>query len=424
VQSEIASQVASRLDVALTDSVKTRLEARPTQNVAAYDAYLRARDGGNDPASLRASIAALEQAVALDPSFARAWAKLADRYSLLYSNGIPTRELAQAARRAVDRAIALAPGDASGFLAMTTYFRTIAAEPDSARAALETAVRLAPTDPDALAAKAHTEMTAGAWDSALVHIDAALARDPRAVARWTTKAELLSRLHRYAEARAAGDHGLQLQPADLRTTQMRTFAELMAGDLPAAQAVLRRSTANPVDVAAYMSAYNDLYWVLPAADQNVVLRLGPAAFGDDRAGWAAVRTEIYWMRGDTARARIYADSALAEFDQQLREVPDDPQRHVFRGLMLAYLGRKAEAIAEGERGTALLPLSRNADFGGYLEHQLARIYILTGEQEKAIDTIERLMQQGYLLSPGYLRIDPGFAPLRGNPRFQKLTAGA
>ena len=83
-------------------------------------------------------------------------------------------------------------------------------------------------------------------------------------------------------------------------------------------------------------------------------------------------------------------------------------------------GRKAEAITEGERGAALLPVSVDVMNGLYNEAQLARIYVIAGEQEKALDLIERLMKAGHPLSPGVLRIDPNFAPLRGNPRFQKL----
>jgi tetratricopeptide (TPR) repeat protein len=421
VQSEIASQVAGKLDVALSDSAKTQLETKPTQNVAAYDAYLRGNGTSNDPASLRANIASLEQAVALDPSFTKAWAELAIRYSLLYANSVPTRELSQAARRAADRAIALSPGEAVGFQALATYFRMVDVRPDSARAAIESAARLAPTDPKSLASQAAGEMTAGAWDAALGHVDAALARDPRSSRDWRMKAELLTRLHRYPEARIAADRALQLEPASANLVQWRVFPELMAGDLAAAQAVLRRSAANPADLAVFMSQYNDLYWVLPEADQNVVLRLGPSSFGGDRAAWGSVLAQIYAMRGDEARMRIYADSSRAALEEQLRDVPNDPQRHVFRGLMLAYLGRKAEAIAEAQRGAALLPASVDQVNGRYNEAQRARIYIITGEQGKALDLIEDLMKAGYFLSPGMLRIDPNFVPLRGNARFQKLV---
>jgi hypothetical protein len=92
--------------------------------------------------------------------------------------------------------------------------------------------------------------------------------------------------------------------------------------------------------------------------------------------------------------------------------------------MLAYLGRKAEAIAEGERGAALLPMTVDVLNGLYNRRQLMRIYIATGEQEKALDVLERLLKAGDMLSPAWLRIDPTFAPLRGNARFQKLAAGS
>jgi len=99
------------------------------------------------------------------------------------------------------------------------------------------------------------------------------------------------------------------------------------------------------------------------------------------------------------------------------------QRHAYRGLALAYLGRKAEAIQEGERGVALMPTSRDALLGAYLQHQLGRIYLLVGEPEKALDQLEPLLRMPYYLSPGWLRIDPTFAPLKGNPQFERLVAG-
>jgi serine/threonine-protein kinase len=90
---------------------------------------------------------------------------------------------------------------------------------------------------------------------------------------------------------------------------------------------------------------------------------------------------------------------------------------------LAYLGRKAEAIAEGERGVALVPISRDAYNGPYTQHQFVRMYLLVGEPEKALDQLEPLLKMPYYLSPGWLRINPTFAPLKGNPRFEKLIAG-
>ena len=87
------------------------------------------------------------------------------------------------------------------------------------------------------------------------------------------------------------------------------------------------------------------------------------------------------------------------------------------------MGRKAEAIVEGQRGVALQPISQDASNGPYFQHQLARIYLLLGEPEKALDQLEPLLRIPYYLSPGWLRIDPTFDPLRNNPRFRKLVQG-
>jgi serine/threonine-protein kinase len=110
-------------------------------------------------------------------------------------------------------------------------------------------------------------------------------------------------------------------------------------------------------------------------------------------------------------------------EDQLRDAPDDPQRLVFLGLALAYLGRHQQAIAEGERGVALMPLSHDATNGAYYLHQLVRIYLLAGQPEKALNQLEPLLRVPYYLSPGWLRIDPTFASLKGNPRFERLLAG-
>ncbi|MGH8622272.1 MAG: TPR end-of-group domain-containing protein, partial [Burkholderiales bacterium] len=131
----------------------------------------------------------------------------------------------------------------------------------------------------------------------------------------------------------------------------------------------------------------------------------------------------YALRGDRARTRAYADSARLAFEGPLRATPGDAQRHVFLGLALAHLGRKAEAMGEGERGVALVPFGKDAYTGPYFQHQLARIYIVLNEPEKALDQLEPLLKLPYYLSPGWLKVDPNFAPLRGNPRFRRLVAG-
>jgi len=201
---------------------------------------------------------------------------------------------------------------------------------------------------------------------------------------------------------------------------------LAQGDLDGARRVLANSPAD-VDLpsfVAYIATYWDLYWALDANQRALVKRLTPAAFDGDAGNWGIVLAEIYHMEGDTRRAAAYADSARAAFEQQLTATPEDAQRHTFLGLAHAYLGRKDLAIREGQRGAALQPVSSDAQTGPYFQHQLARIYILLGEPEKAMDQLEPLLKIPYYLSPGWLKIDPTFDPIRNHPRFQKLLSAA
>jgi hypothetical protein len=121
---------------------------------------------------------------------------------------------------------------------------------------------------------------------------------------------------------------------------------------------------------------------------------------------------------------VYADSARLALEQQLEAAPEDAQRHTMLGRALAILRQKAAAVREGQRGVALLPASKDVFLGPYLQHQLALIYLRVGEPEKALDQLEPLLRMPYYLSPRWLKIDPNFATLGDNPRFERLVKGS
>jgi serine/threonine protein kinase len=124
-------------------------------------------------------------------------------------------------------------------------------------------------------------------------------------------------------------------------------------------------------------------------------------------------TQAMLVEGDRRRAAAYGDSARGALEQQLYAAPDNNQLHALYGVALAYAGRKDAAIREGHRAVA--PDSLLSQQGNYNRHQLARIYILTGEQDRALEVLESLLER-------WLRVDPTFDPLRNNPRFRRLVS--
>ncbi|HXM79389.1 MAG TPA: tetratricopeptide repeat protein, partial [Thermoanaerobaculia bacterium] len=284
----------------------------------------------------------------------------------------------------------------------------------------------APGNADLLRGTAVAEETLGRWDAAVEHFREAERLDPRSIDTVRRLGDALLQLRRDAEARKAIDRGLGLAPTHLALIELKAMTFLVQGDLPGARAVLRAAPKEVEQTAlvAYVANYSDLGWVLDEQQRELLLRLTPSAFDDDRATWAFCLLEAYALRGDSVNVRVYAEEARKAIEEQLRGAPQDAQRHVGLGVALAYLGRKEEAIREGERAVALTPVTKDASYGAVIQHYLAIIYILVGEPERALDKLTPLLKIPYYLSPGWLAIDPNFGPLRKNPRFQRLVANA
>ena len=425
VQADIAGRVAEALNVALGANAREKLAERPTQNLAAYDAFLKGEAAyaqGNNPAALREAVGYFEQAVALDSTFAVAWAGLSQAQSFLYSSAAsPAR--ADQSRSAAERAIALTPNRPEGFIALGDYYRRVPVDPPRAIEQYNKGLQLAPTNADDLRGLGLAEQSLGRWDQAVEHLRRGQSVDPRSGAIASVLGQALLWLRRYPEALPAFDRAIELRPRDLQTFEGKAMVYLAQGDLAGARSVLSGvpRDLDPTSYAAYIATFWDLFWVLEPEQQSLLLRLTPRPFDDDVGNWGLALAATHYIQGDVVRARAYADSARAALEQQLKVAPEDGGRHVLLGVALAYMGRKADAIREAQRGIALQPVSKDAFSGAYNQHQLARVYILVGEPDKAIDQLEGLLRIPYYLSPGWLSIDPAFDPLRKNTRFQKLV---
>ena len=426
VQSDISSRVAQALGIALGAGDRKRLSVTPTGDLAAYDAFLKGEHAavGSDPASQRKALTFYEQAVALDSAFLQAWARISGVNSFLYANSSPDPALSDRARQAAEKSIALDPNRWEGHLALGAYRRLVKSDLPGALEEYHKAERLSADRSLVLASTAVTESDLGNWNAAIAHLREAERLDPRSPGRKRILGQTLVRMRRYPEAREVIDRGLALAPVELALIEEKALAYLGEGDLAGARRVIEAAPAqvDRAELIGYFAKFWDLVWVLNDGERRQLLAMTPSAFDDDRASWAIALAQTCALRGDAANARRYAEEARKAVEPQLGATPNDPDLHSLHGLALAYLGRKQEALLEGERAVALQPIGRSAVFGPYLEHQLARIEILSGEPEKAIDRLERLLRIPYYLSPGRLRIDPNFDALRGNGKFQRLAA--
>ncbi len=362
VQSDIAGRVVQSLGVALSTGARQNLAERPTANLAAYDAYLKGEEmsveGTAGILELERAAKYYEQAIALDSNFASAWARLGMIEAAMVFTASPTRERDSLAREATDRSSALAPGQPETYMARAYYDAYVQADNQRALAEFRAGIRTAPSNALLWAALALAEQNIGQWDSALAHLRQAQYLDPRDAPTARRLATTYMWLRRYGEASAATDRALGLSPSNSSLIEGKSIIALARGDLASAQAAMRAAppSIDSVGLAAFYANYWDFYWVPDDGLQQAVLMLPPAAFGGDRGPWAIVRTEIYARRGDVRRSRIYADSAVQALREALRASPQDWQSHALLGVMYGYLGRKPDAIREGEEAARAVPI--------------------------------------------------------------------
>jgi eukaryotic-like serine/threonine-protein kinase len=433
VQADIATKVADALGVALADSVRAGLEQRPTENLEAYDAFLKgeAETAGltrTDPPSLSRGLPNYQRAVALDSSFLAAWARLAQVYSTLYSTRAPTPELASRAAAAAEQALRLGPSRPEGYLAQGSYERLVLKDDLRALATLKAGLELAPSNAAILGQMSATEQTLGDWNAAVTLAERAAALDPRSPLVARRLAAHLMYLRRYPEAEVALRRAVALAPTNLTTIHQAAELAVAQGDLARAERIARTPPpgVDPTELAYNFARFEEMGWLLDDAQQRRVLELHSDFYGSDqsdRGNWGLVNAHLYALRGQPALARAYADSARLAYQATMRETPDDAQQHALLGVALAFLGRRDEAIREAERAVAMVPIEKDAYFGPYLQLQLARVQMMVGSKDKAVELLKPVVEVPNNVSRAWLRLDPSFAPLRKLPAFQALVGG-
>ncbi len=428
VQSGIATRVAAALDVTLAKQVQQKLAARPTKNLEAYNEFLlgeKATEGlvRSDGKSLAEGEAHYARAVALDTTFGLAWGRLAHVVTSQF-NVNPSEDLARRADAAVQQSMRLAPDNAQVRRAYSRYLRYVKKDYAGSLAQLDTGLLREPNNADLLAAAAAANALLSHWDAAVDAAKRAYAIDPRNANAANSVARMLHAVRRFPESDEYHAKALAISPGNISITEDRAINRVSMGDLAGAQAVTREAlkTADSTELASYFALFQEMMWLLDEPLLRKITTMTPANFRNNRQQWGLKVGATWGLLGDSARARAYGDSARTGAEAQLASYPDDAQLHELHARSLALMGRRTEAIEEAEKSLKMRETALDASTGPYVRYQAARVLIQAGAYDRALDIIEPLLTVNYSdLSPGWLRLEPVFKRLKGNPRFERMA---
>jgi TolB-like protein/Flp pilus assembly protein TadD len=430
IQTDLAQKIASTLQAKLSPNEKQRLDYRPTQNSDAYLLFLQAHEYANrtdmfHDTSLNAE-PLLEAAIKLDPNFALAFANLSMVESWVYHSFDPIPARREKARLNADEALRLQPDLSEGHLALGFSYYYGDHDYERALAQFEIARRGLPNESEAYLAIGSIQRRQGKWAESTANLEKAAALDPKNINILINLCFSYVALRNFETADKTLDRGIVASPKSFQARALKGFmAVLWKGDLSAAEKVFS-SVSPEVDPNGLMTWARA--WILmlkrefPEALQALEQFRGETMFTTTTAPSpkALVEGTIHLLQGDRAKAQAELEQARVISERLLRQAPEDPARHAQHGIILAMLGQKDEAIAEGKRAVELLPESQDALDGPQGTAALAQIYAWTGEPDEAFRLLDHLLAVPSNLTVPMLRLDPAWDPLRQDPRFQAL----
>ena len=433
VQSDIAEQVARKLDLTILEPERRALTARPTENLEAYDLYLRGREHGDrgwaylDETEFDTAIELFERATVLDPDFALPYLRMCYIHSRMYFFGVDrTRGRLTRARTAVNRALELQPNDPEAQRILGFFHYWCLADYDRAAEIFEAVQKARPNyDPQLLG---YIQRRQGKWGECVETLERAFRINPRDTQIIYELGGANISLHRFEEAEKWFNIALSIYPGHLPAQLGKIGIHILSeGDTDKALNLWK--TLPPHQLTDYMwftlsmlaNNYQEvLDWLasLPYdtyEDQHFYFKKDLAY------------TTVFYAMKNISQMKIHAERARLALEKAVSEQPEDPRYHAALGLVCAYLDRGQDAVREGNLAKELHPMTKDAAQGPIYLLNLAMIYTVIGETEKAIDQLEYLLSipqaefLWQLISVPQLQLDPQWDSLREHPRFMRLV---
>jgi TolB-like protein/Flp pilus assembly protein TadD len=439
LQRVVTQAIVAALGVELDAAERALLARLPTANGAAYGFYLQARALEARDAFRHGSPASMEnlqqahslfaRATELDSDFAVARARLASSHIGIVANaGDRTLQVRRdQARLEAEAALRLQPGLPEAHSALG-YYWVLEGDHLEAVRQLEQALHGFPNSGDLHLRLALSFRTLGRWDEAVHELQRAIRHDPRNRGAHREAALTYSRLRRYQDAIHHWDRVIALDASDdpfPRLIRGHQFLRL-DGTIDSLEAALTRIPAARDDggmttwarflVLRFRGRYADALAMLDSAKHPI--SRDPIVYRPVTLLRAMMLDEL---RQHPAARRNY-ELARAQLEDSITARPGDPSMRIALGLAYAGLGRKTDASREARTAMDLVSLSHDNPIATGAMGGAVEVFARIGETDAALQLLELLLgiPAGREVSVPLLRSDPIFAPLRSDPRFERM----